>query len=222
MAMKRWSPLLGAVIGGVVAGAIAWSLAGGDVNKLGDWRNGPARFIGALTALGLFAGFAITARVVRGRKVYRDGFTLSLRPLEPVASGYRELTTLRVADLLERLRAVGYAPQVEACNDLGERAGACDDSTPLAGTNVAIFDPGVRGWIRLQLPLPASNQSRALGLVEIWSEGGDSTEELALFTLRALDQLVSNLAAKRESSSLSEDPVALLTAGLADRPAHRR
>jgi hypothetical protein len=220
--MKRWAPLLGAVIGGVVAGAIAWAIAGAEVSKLGDWRNGPARFIGMLTAIGLFAGYAVTTRVVRGRSVSRDGFTLSLRPLEPVPSGYRELAALTVANLLERLRAVGYAPQLEACNELGERVGECDPAVPLAGANVAILDPGVRGWIRLQLPVLASHQARALGLLEIWSETGDSTEELALFTLRALDGLVSGLAAKRETSNLGEDPVALLTAGLGERPVHRR
>jgi len=210
------------VIGGGVAAAIAWTLAGADVSKLGDWRNGAARFLGMVTAIGLFAGYFVTVRVVRGRSVSRDGFTLSLQPLEPVPSGYRELTALTMANLIERLRAVGYAPGLEACNELGERSGACDPATPLAGVNVAIVDPGVRGWIRLQLPVPASHQARALGLLEIWSEGGDSTEELALFTLRALGELVSGLAARRETSNLGEDPVALVTAGLADRPIHRR
>src|SRR5512140_2500590 len=107
--MKRWLPLLGAVIGGGVAAAIAWTLAGADVDKFGDWRNGAARFLGMLTAIGLFAGYFVTARVVRGRSVSRDGFTLSLQPLEPVPSGYRELTALTMANLTERLRAVGYA-----------------------------------------------------------------------------------------------------------------
>jgi hypothetical protein len=214
--------LLGAVIGGAVAAAIGWALVGAEVSKLGDWRDGPADFFGMLTAIGLFAGYVVTARVVRGRPVSRDGFTLSLQPLEPVPSGYRELATLTVANLLERLRAVRYEPRLEACNELGERAGACDPATPLAGVNVAIIDPGVRGWIRLQLPVPAPHLARALGLLEIWSEGGDSAEELALFTLRALGELVNGLAAKRETSSLGEDPVALVTAGLAERPVHRR
>lgn len=220
--MKRWAPLLGAVIGGVVAAATAWTLAGAEVNKFGDWRNGAGRFLGMVTAIGLFAGYVVTVRVVRGRSVSRDGFTLSLRPLEPVPSGYRELTTLTMANLIERLRAVGYAPQLEACNELGERAGAGDPATPLAGINIAIVDPGVRGWIRLQLPVAASHQARALGLLEIWSADGNSTEELALFTLRALGELVDSLAAKRETSNLGEDPVALVTAGLAERPVHRR
>jgi hypothetical protein len=220
--MKRWLPLVGAAIGGSVAAAVAWAFMGADVEKLGDWRNGPLRFFGMLTALGLFVGYFVMARVTRGRPVSRDGFTLSLSPLEPVATGYRELATVTIEGLVERLRAARYAPRLEACNELGERAGACDPAAPLAGVNVAIIDPGVRGWIRLQLPVPAANQARALGLLEIWSEGGESTEELALFTLRALGELVSGLAAKRETSSLSEDPVALLTAGLAERPVHRR
>ena len=59
-----------------------------------------------------------------------------------------------------------------------------------------------------------------MGLLEIWTERGDTAEELALFTLRALGELVGSLAASRESSVLSEDPVAILTAGLPDRPRH--
>jgi hypothetical protein len=44
---------------------------------------------------------------------------------------------------------------------------------------------------------------------------------MALFTLRALGELVHSVAASRESSQLSEDSVAMLTAGLAERPQHR-
>jgi hypothetical protein len=33
---------------------------------------------------------------------------------------------------------------------------------------------------------------------------------------------VGSLAAKCETSNLSEDPVAMVTAGLAERPVHRR
>jgi hypothetical protein len=46
-------------------------------------------------------------------------------------------------------------------------------------------------------------------------------EELALFTMRTLDALVGELAAARESSRLSADPIPLLTAGLGERPVHR-
>ena len=40
-------------------------------------------------------------------------------------------------------------------------------------------------------------------------------------TLRALGDLVGSLTAKRETSNLSEDPVAMVTAGLAERPVYR-
>lgn len=219
---KRWAPVFGALIGGAIAAAIAWTLAGSDVNRLGDWRGGSARFIGMVTALGVFVGFFATARLTRGAPVTRDGFTLSFRPLEPIPAGYRELTTLTVEDLLSRLREAGYAPKLGACDEVGERVGDGDPTTPLVGANISIADPGVRGWIRVHLPRPAQGQVRALGLVEVWSERGDSAEELALFALRALDGLVGNLAASRESSRLSEDRASLVVAGLADRPVHRR
>ncbi len=210
--------LLGALGGGAVAFAIAWSLAGDDVHQLGDWRAGAARFIGFATVLGLFAGGAIAPRITRGKAVTRDGFTLSYRPIEPTATGYRELATLTVEDLLAGLRRAGYAPAAAASDDTGGVRGPIDPTTPLAGANVAIRDPRVRGSIRVQLAQPPEGAARAMGLVEIWSEKGDSAEELALFTLKVLDGLVGDLTASRETSQLGQDPVALLTAGLGERP----
>jgi hypothetical protein len=216
-----WWIVLGTVAGGVVAGAIAWALAGADVNKEGDWRNGAARFLGFVTALGLVGGHLVARRLVAGVAVTRDGYTLSYRAIHPTAEGYREMKTTSVADLLAALAATGYRPRAEACDEAGQPAGSIDATHPLAGANVAIRDPGVRGWIRLQLAPPIEGRARALGLVEVWSERGTSADELALFTLRALDGLIGSVAASRESSRLSEDPVSLLTAGLGERPVHR-
>lgn len=219
--MKRWGPLVGALVGGAIAFAIAWHLASSDVNKEGDWRNGAARFIGFVGVIGIAVGYVGVSLLVRGPKVSRDGYTISYKPAEAVPQGYRELKTLLLGDLVDRLKALGYQPALEVCDELGTRTGPGDIGASLVGANVALVDPGVRGWVRVQLPAPKDGQARALGLVEIWSERGESAEELALFTLRSLGELVHGLAAARESSRLSEDPVAMLTAGLADRPRHR-
>lgn len=219
--MKRWGPLVGALVGGAIAFAIAWHLASSDINKEGDWRNGAARFIGFIAVIGIAVGYVGVSLIARGAKVSRDGYTITYKPAESVPVGYRELETLTLADLVDRLNALGYAPALEVCDALGTRMGPGDVGAPLVGANVALVDPGVRGWVRVQLPPPNDTQARAIGLVEIWSERGDSAEELALFTLRSLGELVHGLAAARESSRLSEDPVAMLTAGLADRPRHR-
>jgi len=175
-----------------------------------------------VSALGLFIGLAVAARLTRRIKLSRDGFTLSYQRIEPTATGYRELSTLVVEDLLRGLRDAGYEPTIMACDSTGEPRGPLDPTTPLAGANVAIRDRGVRGYVRLQLAPPPDGQARAMGACEIWSERGDSAEELALFTLRALDPLVGELRAVRETSRLSEDPVKLLTAGLGERPVYRR
>jgi hypothetical protein len=217
---KRWAPVVGALFGGAIAAVIAWMLAGDEVNKLGD--NGAARFVGMVSAFGAFVGFFATARLVRGATLTRDGFTLSYRPLEPIPVGYRELTTLTVDDLMSRIRDVGYTPQLRACDDTGERISAGDPTAPLVGANISLSDPGVRGWVRVHLPRPAEGQARALGLIEVWSEAGESAQELALFVVRALNGLVGNLAASRESSRLSEDRASLVIASLAERPIHRR
>ena len=210
--------MLATLAGGAGALAIAWTLASDDLDKLGDFHGGAESFIGAAGALGLFAGYAISVRITRGKAVTRDGFTLSYRRIEPTATGYRELATLTVEDVLAGLRRVGYAPEVAATDDTGAVRGPLDPTTPLAGANFALRDPRVRGAIRVQLAPPPEGAARAMGLVETWSERGDSAEELALFTLRVLAGLVGDLTASRESSQLGQDPVSLLTAGLDERP----
>jgi hypothetical protein len=209
---------VGALAGGAVAAYIAYHFAGSDVNKAGDWRNGAARFIGMAAALGIALGYFVTLRIVAGKRVTRDGFTLTYKSPAPTAEGYREMSSLAVRDLASKLAAHGYAPRLEACNEVGERAGTVDPSAALQGANIAILDPHVRGWIRVSLAPWRDDQPRAMGLVEIWSESGESAEELAMFTLRALDTLVDDLKAARDSSALSADSVAMLTAGVPDRP----
>jgi len=219
---KRWWLVLGAIAGGTIAGAIAWMLASDDIYKAGDWRQGAARFIGMVTTLGVAGGYLLARQLAGRAPLTRDGFTLSYGRIEPKPDGYRETTTPRVSDLLAALAAVGYEPQPERCDDTGEPSGPIDPQTPLAGANLAIRDPGVRGHIRLQLTQPIEGRPRSLGLLETWSQRGDSTEELALFTLRVLDKLLDNLTAARESSRLSDDAPSLITAGLGERPVHRK
>jgi hypothetical protein len=219
--MSRLSALwvaLGTVAGGAIGFAISWGLAADDIGHAGDWRGGAQRFIGFATTLGLVGGAVIASRLVRGRPVTRDGFTLSYRRIEPTATSYREVTTLTVEDLLAGLRRTGYEPRAAAGDDLGAVRGPIDPTTPLAGANFEIRAPRVHGSIRLQLASPPEGTARAMGLVEIWSEKGHSAEELALFTLKVLDGLVGDLTASRETSRLGQDPVSLLTAGLAERP----
>jgi len=218
---KRWLPVLGAIAGGAIAGAIAWSLAADDIGKLGDWKAGAQRFIGMVTAIGVLGGYVIVRQLVGVRPATRDGFTLSFRRLEPQAEGYRELQLATVGDLGAALVATGYEPQLVQCDDDGTPAGPLEATAPLAGVNLAIRDRGVRGWVRIQLAAPIEGRDRSLGLVEVWSERGESAEELALFALRALDRLLPDLTAARESSQLSGDPAALLTSTLGERPVHR-
>jgi len=219
--MKRAAPYLAALAGIAIGVAIGWTLAGADVGQLGDWRGGAGRFIGMLGAIGGLVGY-VGARVILGKRpAQRDGFTLSFRRIDPQATGYREVTTLTVGDLVAALAAVGYEPHAEACDDAGLPVGAIDPTTPLAGANLALRDRGVRGWVRVQLAPPDPARARSLGLVEIWSERGDSAEELGLYVVRVLDELVGDVHAARESSRLGEDSAKLLTAGLGPRPVHR-
>lgn len=221
MNRKLWLPVVVAIACGAAACAIAYAAAGSDIDQAGDWRHGALRFIGFAGAVGVFGGYIVTARLVRGRPVTRDGWTLSYRRIEPKASGYRALDTLKVKDFLAGLRELGYEPRAEGCDDFGNRRGKVDENDALAGSNVALVDKRVRGWVRVQLPVPAEGAARGMGLVEIWNEGGESSHELGLFAMRVLATLVDDVTAARESSRTSQDPVAMVTAGLGDRPVHR-
>jgi hypothetical protein len=221
--MRRIWPIIGALVGGSIAFVIAWKIASNDMDKAGDYRDGAARFFGMVSAVGVVAGYFIGARLARGPSYKRDGFTLAYKKIEPMAAGYRDLVTITIADIVGALREIGYEPRAEGCDESGQRSGATvDPTTPLAGSNVAFSDPGVRGWIRLQLPVPVDGQARALGLLELWSSGGESTEEMGLFALRGLDSLIGGLSAARESSRLSDDPVSVITTGLAKKPRFRK
>jgi hypothetical protein len=219
---KFWLPIIVAIACGAVAGGIAYAFAGNDIGKLGDWNHGASHFVGYAATAGVFLGYLVTASLVRGPLLRRGGFTLAYQRIEPKADGYRALETLRIADLLSRLRTAGYEPRAEVCDELGTPRGGLEETEPLAGTNLAILDPRVRGWVRVHLPVPQEGQARALGLIEIHSGRGESAEELAMFTMRVLGGLLEGLTVTRENSLLSHDPVATVTAGLDDRPAHRR
>lgn len=67
-----------------------------------------------------------------------------------------------------------------------------------------------------------SGLATAFGIIEMWPEQGESTQELGTFTLRALDGLLDGLTAARESSTPGEAPASLHTAALPDRPRHRK
>ena len=220
---KRWWLVVGAMAGGVLAFFIAWMLAAKDVDKAGDWRNGAARFIGSVTAVGAAIGYVVARQLAGAAPHARGGFTLSYGRIEAKPEGYREMTMARTGQLLDALRAVGYEPTTERCDDTGAVIGSeIDPETPLAGANFAIRDRGVKGHVRLQLAQPIGEQRRSIGVLETWSRGGESTEELGLFTLRALSRLVENVTAAPESSQLGGDPVDMVTAGLGERPVHRR
>ncbi|CAN5875354.1 hypothetical protein BH11MYX2_BH11MYX2_34240 [soil metagenome] len=216
--MRRLAPVICALAFGAASAGIAYYFAASDIGKVGDWSRGALRFIGGAGALGALVGWDAGARLVLRAPITRTGFTLSYRPAEPQPQGYREIKTLTVEDLLVRLRAVGYTPTIETCTALGERTmHGTDPTQPLVEANIALSAPRVKGYVRVQLPEPAGGQPRALGVLEVNSEGDPSAEELGMFTLRSLGELVGNLTAAHDTSRLSEDAVELLTAHLPER-----
>lgn len=215
-------PILGALVGGAILSAIAWHYASGDINSVGNWKNGAAKFVGMAGAIGLMLGWYGTLHVTRGAALSRTGLTLGYKRIDPTATGYRELATLTVEDLLVRLREFGYQPSAKACDDSGAVLGPTEGSTPLAGANFAITDAGVKGWIRVQLGSPPEGYARAMGLIETWTKNGESATELALFALRALDGMLGDLSASHDDSALTGTPAKLFVSSLPDHPKHRR
>ena len=215
-------PVLGALVGAAILSAVAYGFASGDLNKAGDFKRGAAKFIGMAGTIGLVVGWFVTVRLARGPTFSRSGLTLGYKRIEPTATGYRELTTLTVDDLVARLRELGYQPVAKACDELGTVLGKLEGRTPLAGANFAITDAGVKGWIRVQLGAPPEGNARAMGLIETWASNGDSATELGLFTLRALDGMLGELTASYDDSALSGTPAKLFAAALPDQPKHRR
>jgi len=218
---RFWMSVAGGMLGGTGAGIIGWQLAGDDIQHVGDWRIGGARFVGFLVMLGIAIGFLLARRVVSGKHHTSEGYMLSYTRIAPKTEGYREGAKVTVSDLVAVLTTFGYEPIVTACDEAGEPLGPIELDTPLAGANIGIRDPKVKGWVRLQLAPEAEETKRRMGLLDTWTHRGLSTDELALFTLRALDQLASDLTAGRRASQLGQDAASLLTAGLGDRPVHR-
>jgi hypothetical protein len=220
--MQRfWVSIGGGVLGGCVAGFIGWQLASDDIQHIGVWRIGGARFIGFLVILGIAIGLLLGRRLVSGTPHTSDGYLLSYRRIAPKTEGYREGAKVTIADLVAALAASGYEPIVTACDDTGEPHGPIDLDTPLAGANIGIRDPQVQGWVHLQLAPELEQAQRRIGLLEAWTHRGESTDELALFTLRALAQLAGELTVARRSSQPGHVPASTLTAGLGDKPVHR-
>ncbi len=144
-------------------------------------------------------------------------YVLSYRRPAPRAISYREMREVQLADLLDALRALGYAPHAQACDDSGEVVGEIDPREPLVGAHALITDARV-GAVRLQLPDLPPDDDRRLGQLAIRGEEDSPVHELGLFALRALASLLIDLEAARGDSALGPVAVSLLTSALPDRP----
>ena len=144
-------------------------------------------------------------------------YVLSYRRPPPRAISYREMREVQLGDLLDALRAVGYAPRAQACDDAGDVVADADPRDALVGVHVLVTDARV-GAVRLQLPDLPPGDDRRLGQLAIRGEEDSPVHELGLFALRALGALLVDLEAARGDSALGPVAVALVTAALGERP----
>ena len=208
----------------LAAGALATLAAGAVLWWLVDTYPGARRSLGGYvvgwgaTMAGCFA-FVGVRRLLRGPQFPIRGFTLAFREPAPSAVGYREVADVSVGDLLAALRDLGYEPEAAACDDAGAARGPADARAPLVGAHVVVTDPAGAGSVRIQLVAPSrAPGARRLGLVEIRADQDSAIDHLGLYALRTIDRLIGRVAASPIDSALTAEPVALVTAGLPDRP----
>jgi hypothetical protein len=177
-----------------VAALGSWTLVRDDVSRwegAGISATGAWRFVvGAAAAAGVL-GFLVARRLLRGAPVKRRCWLLQ------VPAGAR---APRPAELVERLHARGYRLELHA----GE-----DGVVALRDARIGPRGTGV------SLRMPAAGA----GLIEVAErQGAGAAEELALFVIAELGDLVPGLVYKPIDSAGSADSATLLRAALPERP----
>lgn len=150
----------------------------------------------------------------------RRSWIIVVPRVRPTASGYRHAALPTVADLSGLLEAAGYRLEVSQVDDLGEVLGPMDERAPLPGTMFLLADRrlGRKTGVIIRLSESAAEAASTLGFVEVSGKVRSGTEELAMFAITRLAELLPGLQYKSGDSSLEPDDVGLLRATLPDRP----
>jgi hypothetical protein len=179
-------------------------------------------FVGMCAALAFALGYLLTRRLMRGPRLGRRSWMLSMGQVVPATTSYREAAPPSVQDLIDRLEAVGYQLSVRRVDEAGTVIGTSDGRDPLTGRAVILRDerlgPAETGVI-VRVSERAAGEGGGLGEVTAVDRfGEEGCEELAMFTICQLAELLPGLKYKPTDSSLEPDVVDMLRASLPDRP----
>jgi hypothetical protein len=212
-----------ALVGGllaVVATVVARQAVAGAVAAKGGWLAGWDRsFVGMCGAAGFFLGYFASLRFLRGARREVRSWVLSVEQVVPAATGYREAAAPSAKDLVERLAARGYRLRVQRVDEAGAAVEGGDERDPLAGRGVELEDERAGARVIVRLSERAAGEGGGLGVVTAIERGGKrASEELALFAIVELAELLPGLKYKDVDSALTPDDTEMLRASLPERP----
>ena len=217
--------LLLAAIAGAAGGAVGWLAVRDAIARkaevgFGSGREWSVVWLAALIAGGLV--FALARRLLRGPLDTRQSFLLSLPRVAPVAVDYRTAAAPSLNDLLDRLGSRGYRLEATMVAETGEGRGPASPATALVGISVLLRDarlgPACSGLL-LRVSERAGGDAGGLGIVEALDSGRRrNNEELALFVIAELADLIPGITYKRGDSALSAEPASLVRSMLPARP----
>ena len=215
--------LVPALIGGVcavIATVLARQLIVPAVAAKGGWMSRwDGSFVGMCGAAAFFLGYAVSFRLIRGKRQEERSWMLSMEQVLPTATSYREAAPPSVKDLVDRLAARGYQLETSRVDEAGAAVAGGDDRDPLPGTSVELACRRAGACVRVAVSQRAAGQGGGLGLVTAIERGGKrASEELALFIIVELAALLPGLRYKDSDSALPPDDTEMLRASLPDRP----
>lgn len=217
------SILVPALIGGVlavVATIVARAVVAPAIAAKGGWYSRwDETFVGMCGAAAFFVGFLVSFRLMRDARREERSWMLSVEQVLPSATSYREAAPPSVQDLVDKLKARGYALQTGRVDDAGAPVAGGSNRDPLAGSAVELRDQRAGARVIVRVSERAAGEGGGLGIVTAIERGGRrASEELALFAIVELAALLPGLEYKDADSALPPDDTEMLRASLPDKP----
>ncbi len=215
-------PALVAAVLAILATVVAQKLVAPAIERKGGWYSRwDQSFVGMIGAATFFLGFLAMRRFTRKPHAEERTWLLRVDRVVPTATSYREASPPTVQDLVDRLARHGYVLQAMQVGEDRVRRGAADPRAPLAGAMFDLCDARLPGGTRVVVHVNerAAGEGGGTGTVTA-IEGGrkQAGEELALFAIRELGQILPGLEYKDIESALTPDSTEMLGAALPDRP----
>ena len=217
--------LMPAVVAGVlaiVATVVAQKVVAPAIERKGGWYSRwDQSFVGMIGAVTFFGGFFAVRRLTHKPRVEERTWLVKVAQVVPQATGYREASPPTVQDLVERLARRGYQLEAHQVDESRVRRGAADARASLAGARFDLADARLPAGTRVIVHVAewAAGVRGGAGAVTA-IEGGRKRagEELALFTIYELAQLLPGLTYMDIESALTPDSTEMLAAALPERP----